>query len=77
MAHKAAAGWSCSEPDCRSFSGVGPCQFPTGDFTVSMKQSELDALVAETIESGKRIGWDEGYDACREGKQRHSPYKNY
>jgi hypothetical protein len=59
-----------------------------------MKQSELDALIAEKVkeernklytrkdmdfiyEVGKREGWDEGYDASYQGKQRHSPYKQY
>lgn len=77
MAHKAASGWACAEPECRNTGGTGPCRYPTGDFQVLMLESELDALIAEKVKEAKRIGWDEGYDACREGKQRHSPYKNY
>jgi len=101
MAHAAATGWQCFEPECGNRSTGSPCKYPTGDFQVTLKESELNDLISKKIqedrekrgvnsaqvytrgdmdymyEVGKREGWDEGYDACYQGKQRHSPYKQY
>lgn len=43
------------------------------NWAVPESQDQVD-IRRKRIEALKDFAWKEGYDACKEGKQRHSPY---
>ena len=38
-------------------------------------EARRDAVWAERLRLARRNAWNDGYDACRRGEQRHNPYR--